>query len=90
MPASTATGRPRRLPAVNMPLAERVARVTIGAVAGPLLAAWVAVPAEGAVEAILWVVAAVGTLDLVVSGLIGYCPMWRLMPAPWTPKERSR
>ena len=79
---------PRRsgLPAVNMPLAERVARVVVGGVGGPLLGLLAAAPADGATEAVLWAVAAVGTLDLVVSGLAGFCPLWRFVAAPWTPR----
>ena len=71
-----------------MPFGERVARVVVGGVGGPLLGILAAVPAEGGTEVLLWVVAAVGTLDLVVSGLAGFCPLWRFVTAPWTPQEQ--
>lgn len=71
-----------------MPFAERVVRVVVGAVGGPLLGIAAAAPAHGATEAVLWAIAAVGSLDLVVSGLAGFCPLWRLVAAPWTPQEQ--
>lgn len=71
-----------------MPLAERVVRVVVGAVGGPLLGLLAAAPAEGVAEAVLWTAAAVWTIDLVVSGLAGFCPLWRLVSAPWTPQEQ--
>ena len=71
-----------------MPFGERAIRVIVGGVGGPLLGLLVAAPAEGAVEAVLWAVAGVGTLDLVASGLAGFCPLWRFVAAPWTPREQ--
>jgi hypothetical protein len=71
-----------------MPFGERVARVAVGGLGGPLLGLFAAAPADGPMEAVLWAVAAVGTLDLVVSGLVGFCPLWRFVAAPWTPRER--
>ena len=71
-----------------MPFGERVVRVVVGGAGGPLLGLLAAAPAEGAAEAVLWTVAAVGTVDLVVSGLAGFCPLWRLVAAPWTPREQ--
>lgn len=70
-----------------MPFGERVVRVVAGGVGGPLLGLLAAAPADGAAEAALWAVAAVWTLDLVVSGLAGFCPLWRFVAAPWTPRE---
>ena len=69
-------------PAVNMTGVERVVRV----VAGVLLAvagAWtVGIYADGAVAVAAWVLLAVAVADLVISGLVGYCPVYRLVPAP--------
>ena len=71
-----------------MPFGERVVRVVVGGVGGPLLGLFAAAPADGVTEAVLWTVAVVGTLDLVVSGLAGFCPLWRFAAAPWTPREQ--
>lgn len=72
-----------------MPVAERVVRVVVGAAGGPLLGVFVAAPADGATEVTLWALAALGTLDLVASGLAGFCPLWRFVAAPWTPREQA-
>ena len=66
-------------PAVNMTVAERVVRV----LAGGLLAmggTWVlAGHADGVVAVVAW---ALAVADLVVSGLVGYCPVYRYVRAP--------
>lgn len=69
-----------------MPLAERVVRVVVGALGGPSLGVFVAAPADGVAGAALWALAALGTVDLVASGLAGFCPLWRVVAAPWTPR----
>lgn len=81
------TPRRRWLPAMNMPLWERVVRV----VAGLLLAATVlsgtgVLAALGApLQQLAAVVLALGALDLVVSGAVGFCPVYRHVRMPWTP-----
>ena len=71
-----------KLPAVNMTGLERVIRV----MAGVLLTAagtWtIGSYTDGAAEVAAWVLLAVAVADLVVSGLVGYCPVYRFVPAP--------
>ena len=72
-----------------MPPAERIVRVILGAIGGPLLGIFVAAPATGVAEVTLWALAAIGTVDLVASGIAGFCPLWRFVSAPWTPRART-
>jgi hypothetical protein len=75
-PGSGGRIRWKRLP-VNMTGVERVVRL----LAGILLAGggtWVlAGHADGAVAVAAWALLVIGVTDLVVSGLVGHCPVYR-------------
>lgn len=78
---TTSGGRWRVIrPAINMTRTERVLRILAGLVL--LLAAWL-VPLHGAAAAVSWAVIAVGSADLLLSGAIGFCPLYRVIDAPW-------
>jgi hypothetical protein len=83
------TTRQRRgwLPAMNMPLWERVARVAAGSLlAATVLAGGGLLAALGdPLRQIVVVVLALGAIDLIVSGAVGFCPLYRYVPMPWTP-----
>ena len=85
------TTEQRRWPLeMNMPLWERVVRVSAGlllaatVLSGAGLLASLGSPARH----ILAVVLAVGAVDLVLSGAIGWCPIYRYVRMPWTPRSR--
>jgi hypothetical protein len=62
-------------PSVNITAVERVGRIVIGgaaAVAGVVLL----VPASGVVAIVLLVLLVLAGLDLVVTGLLGHCPLY--------------
>ncbi len=79
----TSNGRFRwRRPAVNMTGAERIVRLLAGvllAVAGVWIA-WGQV--HGIAALLMWTLLALGVADLVLSGLLGYCPIYRYLRAP--------
>ena len=75
-------------PSRNMTDVERAIRVGIGAVALPLAIVWLVLPASGALAVLLWAVVVVAALDLVVSGAVGHCPLYRHVNVPWGPRER--
>lgn len=74
-------------PVVNMSGVERLLRLLAGvllAVAG----AWVLddrVQGVGAVA--VWTLLGIGVADLVLSGLLGYCPLYRYLRAPGTGRD---
>lgn len=78
-----------RRPAVNMTGVERVVRL----LAGILLAvggAWmVASLMDGGLAVLAWVLLALGVADLVLSGLVGYCPVYHFVRAPGTRRRTS-
>lgn len=78
-----------RRPAVNMTGVERVVRL----LAGVLLAAggwWViARHLDGGLAAVAWVLLVLGVADLVLSGLVGYCPIYRFVRAPGTGRRSA-
>lgn len=88
MPAPRTKQRRRWLPTTNMPTWERAARV----VAGLLLAATVLsgaglLAAVGSpVRQVAAVVLALGAVDLILSGAVGWCPVYRYVRMPWTPR----
>ena len=71
-----------RRPPINISPGERVARIAVGAagaIAGTLLLA----SAGGAVAVVLEVALLLAGLDLVVTGALGFCPLYhRLGRAP--------
>lgn len=73
-----------RRPAVNMTGVERVVRPLAGimlAVGG----SWVvANRLDGGLAVVAWVLLALGVADLVLSGLVGYCPVYHFVRAPGT------
>lgn len=76
-------------PVVNMTGPERLVRVLAGvllaAAGGWAIGDWV----QGAVAVLMWVLLVIGVADLVVSGLVGYCPLYRFVRAPGTRRAAS-
>lgn len=69
-------------PPVNLSLAERVVRIAAGLLVGLLgLLGW-PVQVHGAAGLAVAVVTILAVLDLTISGLIGYCPLYRFLPVP--------
>jgi hypothetical protein len=87
-PKGAARARWRR-PAPNMTGVERVVRLLAGfmlAIGGSWM---VASYADGAVAVLAWVLLALGVADLVLSGLLAYCPVYHFVRAPGTPSSES-
>lgn len=75
-PAAAFTPRALRRPSVNITPLERVGRVLLGggaAVFGALLLA----SADGVVVVLLEVLLVLAGLDLVITGALGHCPLYR-------------
>lgn len=68
---------------------ERVIRFGAGAIGLPLGILLLALPATGALAVVLWVAVVAGGLDLLVSGAVGYCPLYRHLDAPWAGEGRA-
>lgn len=75
---------PFRSKAANMTETERVLRFVVGLVGTPVAYAFIARPLEGVLAAAVLVVIVVGGIDLLVSGVRGYCPVYRLVSVPWS------
>jgi hypothetical protein len=65
----------RRLP-INITPTERLARVAVG-LAGAIIGVWLLTTASGLALVILEVLLVVAGLDLVVTGALGHCPLYR-------------
>lgn len=65
----------RRLP-INITPAERLARVAVG-LAGAIAGVWLLTAASGLGLAILEVLLVLAGLDLVVTGALGHCALYR-------------
>ena len=65
----------RRL-SINITPAERLARVAVG-LAGALIGIWLLASASGAGLVILAALLVLAGLDLVVTGTLGHCPLYR-------------
>lgn len=65
-----------RRPAINITPAERAGRVLLGA-AGVVAGLILLIPAGGAVAVALEVLLVLAGLDLVVTGVLGHCPLYR-------------
>ncbi len=65
----------RRLP-INITPAERLARVALG-LAGAIIGVWLLASASGVGLIILEVMLVLAGLDLVVTGALGHCPLYR-------------
>lgn len=61
---------------VNITPAERLARVAAGAF-GAIAGIWLLASASGAGLVILEVLLVLAGLDLVVTGVLGHCPLYR-------------
>ncbi|GAA3137488.1 hypothetical protein JOF29_000088 [Kribbella aluminosa] len=84
-----AVPRWRRYLPVNMSRVEQVVRVAAG-VAVAVIAALVLPGAVGSGWRVgLAVLSGLVVVDLVVSGLIGHCPLHRFLRMPWEPRRRS-
>lgn len=88
MPVPRTRRRRRWLPTINMPTWERFGRIS----AGLLLAATVLSEAgllaalDSPARQVAAVVLALGAVDLILSGAIGWCPVYRYIRMPWTPR----
>ena len=80
---------PFRSGAANMTEAERVVRLVAGLVGTPLLYLLVARPLHGALEVLAVVGFVAVALDLIVSGIRGYCPFYRYVSVPWASPDAS-
>ena len=65
----------RRLP-INITPAERLVRVAVG-LTGAIAGVWLLTSASGVGLAILEVMLVLAGLDLVVTGAVGHCPLYR-------------
>lgn len=67
-----------RRPTINITPVERLARVAVGLV-GAIAGVWLLTSVSGVGLAILEVALVFAGLDLVVTGALGFCPLyWRL------------
>lgn len=73
----------------NMTNLERLIRLSAGAVGVPLGIVLLALPATGVLAVVLWVAIIAGGVDLLVSGAIGYCPLYRYLEVPWAGPNRA-
>lgn len=73
----------------NMTDLERVIRFVAGALCLALGIALLALPASGALAIVLWLAVLALGLDLVVTGAVGYCPLYRYFDVPWAGRHRS-
>jgi hypothetical protein len=65
-----------RRPNINITPAERVGRVLVG-LAGVVAGLILLIPAGGAVAVVLEVLLVLAGADLVVTGALGHCPLYR-------------
>ena len=65
----------RRLP-INITPAEQLVRVAVG-LTGAIAGVWLLTSASGVGLAILEVMLVLAGLDLVVTGAVGHCPLYR-------------
>ena len=65
-----------RRPTINITPAERVGRVLLG-LAGAVAGVVLLLSAGGAVAAVLELLLVLAGLDLVVTGALGHCPLYR-------------
>lgn len=65
-----------RRPTINITPAERVGRVLVG-LAGVVAGLILLIPAGGAVAVVLEVLLVLAGADLVVTGALGHCPLYR-------------
>lgn len=67
-----------RRPPINITPAERLGRAAIG-LAGAVAGVWLLTSVSGAALATLAVLLVLAGLDLVVTGALGHCPLYRLL-----------
>lgn len=65
-----------RRPAINITPRERVGRVGLGG-AGVLVGALLLVSASGGVAVVLELLLVLAGVDLVVTGVLGFCPLYK-------------
>jgi hypothetical protein len=70
-------------PMKNMSSTERVLRVFGGLLLALAGSVFVGPQLHGVFEVAAWTLLAVSVADLVVSGLLGYCPVYRYLAVPW-------
>lgn len=75
-----------RRPTINITPVERLARVAVGLV-GAIAGVWLLTSVSAVGLAILEVALVLAGLDLVVTGALGFCPLyWRLGHVPRSPR----
>ena len=67
---------------------ERVLRLLGGLAGTPLVYLLVVRPLDGWLEVLLIMVLVASAIDLVVTGIRGYCPAYRYVTVPWAGKGR--
>lgn len=72
---------------MNMSAIERVLRLLIGLLVAEGAALLLVGRLQGAPGAAVWTLVGVVVADLVVSGLMGFCPLYRYVPAPWARRD---
>lgn len=77
-PTSPAKRESMRRPSVNLTSAERAGRVLVGA-AGVIAGALLLASAGAAWAVVLEVLLVVAGLDLIVTGALGHCPLYRAL-----------
>jgi hypothetical protein len=65
-----------RRPSINITPTERLARVAVGLVGG-IVGVWLLMSVSGVGLAILELLLVVAALDLLVTGALGHCPLYR-------------
>lgn len=71
------------LPAPNMTTLERVIRSTLGLVGLTIAGTQWGLVGDGVVAFLGWAVVLAASLDLAITGAVGYCPLYRLFDLPW-------
>lgn len=79
---------PLRSTAANMTEVERWLRLLGGVVGAPFMYVVAVRPIDGLLAIVALIVLVAGAIDLVVSGVRGYCPVYRYVSVPWARTER--
>lgn len=71
------------LPAPNMTTLERVIRPTLGLLGLTIAGTQWGLVGHGVAAFLGWAVVLAASLDLVITGVVGYCPLYRWIDFPW-------
>ena len=64
-------------------------RFVAGVVGTPLAYAVAVRPLEGGPAVVASLVLGIGAIDLIVSGVRGFCPVYRFVSVPWATRPRA-